>query len=375
MPDELSQTHKPAVAMVAPSLGILGGQAVQARRLLDAWSAEGDVEVFLVPINPEPPGWLRPLTRIKYVRTAITQLIYWPSLVRAAATADVFHVFSASYFSFVLAPWPAVVVARLFGRPVLMNYRSGEAPDHLGRSTLARRTLRSAALNVVPSRFLQEVFAKHGIESRVIPNTIDRERFPFALRRPLRPQLLSTRNFEPLYNVACTLKAFAIVQRQHPDATLRLVGGGSQASSLRQLVADLGLRNVHFVGPVAPAEIWRHYAAADIYIQTPDVDNMPGSVLEAYASGLPVVSTDVGGVPAILTHETHGLLAPADDANAVATQVLRLLSDPVMAERLALAAYASTENLAWEKVRGQWKAAYRELLGYPLQDVPAVQES
>jgi phenylacetate-CoA ligase len=102
---------------------------------------------------------------------------------------------------------------------------------------------------------------------------------------------------------------------------------------------------------------------------------MPGSVLEAYASGLPVVSTDVGGVPAILTHETHGLLAPADDANAVATQVLRLLSDPVMAERLALAAYASTENLAWEKVRGQWKAAYRELLGYPLQDVPAVQES
>ena len=83
------------VAIVAPTLSILGGQAVQAQRLLDGWRDDREVRAFLVPINPEPPSWLRPLMRIKYVRTLITQLIYLPVLVQSIARADVVHVFSA----------------------------------------------------------------------------------------------------------------------------------------------------------------------------------------------------------------------------------------------------------------------------------------
>ena len=68
-----------------------------------------------------------------------------------------------------------------------------------------------------------------------------------------------------------------------------------------------------FAGRVPPAEIWRYYADADIYVQTPDIDNMPSSVLEAYASGCAVVATNAGGVPAILTDEAHGLLIGCND--------------------------------------------------------------
>ena len=96
---------------------------------------------------------------------------------------------------------------------------------------------------------------------------------------------------------------------------------------LRKLAEDRGLRNVRFAGRVAPGDIWRFYADADIYVQTPDIDNMPSSVLEAYASGCAVVSTEAGGVPAILTHEVHGLLAPCGDHQAVASHVCRLLQD------------------------------------------------
>src|ERR671913_1982188 len=154
------------VALVAPTLGILGGQAVQADSLLRAWQNDPDVHARLVPVNPMPPGLFRRAAGIKYVRTVATQLTYWPLLVRELRHVDVVHVFSASYFSFLLAPWPAVQVARLLGKPVVLNYRSGEAPDHLARSPLARRTLERVNLNVVPSRFLHDVFAGFGIPSR-----------------------------------------------------------------------------------------------------------------------------------------------------------------------------------------------------------------
>ena len=161
--------------------------------------------------------------------------------------------------------------------------------------------------------------------------------------------------------MASTLRAFGIIQRRYPAATLTLVGAGSEDASLRRLAAELGLRGVTFAGRVAPQDISQYYAAADIYVQTPTIDNMPLSILEAFASGLPVVSTEAGGVPAMLTHEVHGLLAPVGDAGQVAAQVVRLLEDSALAHRLTLAACDSTDALVWERVRDRWAAVYREL--------------
>ena len=350
------------VAIVAPSMGILGGQAVQASRLLRSWRDDPDVHAWLVPINPLPPRGLQWMVGIKYVRTLATQLFYWPSLVRELRKADVVHVFSASYFSFLLAPLPAVLVARLLGKPVVMNYRSGQAPDHLKRSAVARGTLRMVEQNAVPSRFLHDVFASFGIRSEIIPNIVDVERFRFRRRDQLRPRILSTRNFETLYNLPCTLRAFRLVQDRYPDASLTLVGAGSQDTALRQLASELGLRNVTFVGRVPPDDIWRYYAEADIYLQTPNIDNMPTSVLEAYASGCPVVATNAGGVPAILTDGLHGLMVPCDDHQAAAGAIERLLADPALARRLADGALEACGRYQWSSVRNQWVALYRRMV-------------
>lgn len=349
------------VAIVAPSLGILGGQAVQADRLVNAWRGDPDVECWLVPVNPTPPGILKHATRVKYLRTVATQLTYWPLLVRELSRADVVHIFSASYSSFLLAPLPAVLVARALGRPAIMNYRSGEAPDHLRRSVIARRTLAAVDRNVVPSTFLAQVFARHGIKAAIIPNVVDLDRFGFRERTPLAPRLVSTRNFEPLYNVACTLRAFRLVQDRHPSASLTLVGGGSAEPELRALVSLLELRNVRFAGRMAPDEIHREYAAADIYVQTPNIDNMPTSVLEAFASGLPVVSTEAGGMPAIVSNGRNGLLAPLDDDRGIASHVMRLLDDRALASRLTNEAYEWCRGCTWTSVRDRWLALYRDV--------------
>jgi len=369
---ELNNGHL-RVALVAPSLRILGGQAVQADRLLQAWKGDPDVHAWLVPHNPLPAAPLRWATRIKYLRTVVTEATYIPLLVSELRRADVVHIFSASYTSFLLAPLPAQLIARALGKPVVMNYRSGEAPDHLRRSRIARSALRRVDRNAVPSRFLRDVFAEFDIDSVIVPNVIAVERFPYRPRTPLRPRLLSTRNLDGLYNVACTVRAFQQVQAEHPDASLTLVGDGTEAGRLKVLVSSLGLRNVTFAGRVDPSRIPAFYADHDIYVQSPNIDNMPASVLEAFASGLPVVSTDAGGVPTILRDGEDGLLAPVGDADAIAAHVIHLLQCPDRARTLAESAHRTVEAYTWPKVRHQWLSLYRSLLPRQARQRAAVQ--
>jgi len=236
MPDRLK------VAFVAPSLRILGGQAVQADRLLAAWRDDPDIDAWLVPVNPLPPKLLGWTLDVKYLRTLVTELTYLPLLVRQLARADVVHVFSASYTSFLLAPLPAMLIARALGRPVVLNYRSGEAPDHLQRSAIARKTIAQVNLNVVPSRFLVDVFRSFGIDATIVPNIVDPERFQYRERNPLRPRLVSTRNFDALYNVTMALIKAGRPDEARPFATqfVTTAPAAFYAADIARLKAWLG---------------------------------------------------------------------------------------------------------------------------------------
>ena len=351
------------VAIVAPSLRILGGHSVQAGSLLAGWRNDPEVDAWLVPIDPEPPRPLRAGTRVKYLRTLLVELTYLPQLARQMMRADVVHVFSASYWSFLLAPAPAVLLGSILGKPVVLNYHSGEAPDHLKRSRVARTILRLADECVVPSQFLVDVFRQFGIDAVAVANIVDQERFVFRERRTLRPRLLSTRNLASPYNVAATVRAFHHVKQRFPAATLTVVGDGPDAPAIQALVTRMGINGVQFLGRIEPHRMPHVYADHDIYVQSPDIDNMPLSVLEAFASGLPVVSTDVGGMRAILDHGSQGLLAPPNDDKALADLVIHMLEHPDEARSMARAAQATLRSFAWPAVRSLWLETYRRVLG------------
>ncbi|HKY04208.1 MAG TPA: glycosyltransferase family 4 protein, partial [Blastocatellia bacterium] len=281
--------------MVTSTAERLGGHAVQAGRMLEGLSRERGVRAELLPINPRLPGPLRLLQRVKYVRTLVTWPVYVLSLLVKLPRYDVVHVFAASYLSFLLTPTPAILIAKLYGKPVLLNYRSGEAEDHLARwrrTTIP--TLRLADRVIAPSGYLVDVFARFNIEASAIFNIVEADRFRFRERRRLRPIFFSNRNLESLYNVECTLRAFAIIQQRFPEASLIVAGDGGERERLEELARELALRNVEFKGRVSPEKMHELYAAADIYLNTPDIDNMPASILEAFASGLAVVTTDAG---------------------------------------------------------------------------------
>ncbi len=352
------------VCIVAPSTDILGGQAVQAQRLLERLREIEGITADFLPVNPRLPGVFGRLQKIKYVRTLLTEIVYLANLARRLRDYDVVHIFSASYFSFVLAPTPALVFAKLYGKGSILNYRSGEADDHLRRWRTAVPTARLADERIVPSGYLVDVFADHGLSARSIFNIVDLDRFRFRERRPLRPVFLANRNFEPLYNVACVVRAFALIQQRFPDASLRLAGDGSQRASLEQLVETLNVQNVRFTGRVPPERMHELYDAADIYLNASNIDNMPASIIESFAAGVPVISTRAGGIPYIVTHGETGLLVDLDDHEALAASAIRLLENPDLASRLASRAHAEcTEKYNWPAVREEWLGVYHELAG------------
>lgn len=349
------------VLMTAPSLDMLGGQSRQSARLRERLRDEESVEITFLPVNQRLPGPLGRLQKIKYVRTVLTTLAFWTKLLFAARRHDVLHVFSAAYYSYMLSAMPALVVGRLFGVKTVLNYRSGEAEHHLRNWRTAAPTMRLADAIVVPSGYLVDVFARFGLKARPIFNTIEFERFRFRERRPLRPVFLASRLLEPLYNVGCVLRAFALIQRKYPEASLTVAGEGRQRAELERLARELNLRNTEFVGGVAFERMPDLYDAADIYLNAPNLDNMPSSIVECLAAGLPVVTTEAGGIPYIVKHEETCLMVGLDDHEALAGAALRLLEDEELATRIARAARQHCEKFSWPTARDQWVGLYHEL--------------
>jgi glycosyltransferase involved in cell wall biosynthesis len=365
------------VCLVGPSLDILGGQAVQAQRLLERLSQSPRLAVSFLPVNPRLPGPLRLLQRIKYVRTIATSIAYVATLVRQLSRVDVVHCFSASYWSFVLAPLPAMAVGRAFGKKVVLNYRSGEAEDHLSRwRGSAVPAMRLAHRIIVPSEYLVEVFRRFGLHAEAIANFVELDRIPFRERSTPRPVFLSNRNFAAHYDVGSVLRAFALIQRAHPDASLLVAGDGEQRDELRSLARSLQLKQVEFLGGVAQREMPALYDRADVYLNSPRIDNMPNSVLEAFAAGLPVVTSDAGGIPYIARDEETALMVPAGDPERLARAALRMLDEPGLAQRLTRAAREECEGrYTWEAVRGEWERCYLSLCGMSDAQLPAVRDA
>jgi L-malate glycosyltransferase len=349
------------VTIVAASLQYVGGQSVQADLLRRGWQDDPDVEARFLPIDPALPRLLGWVERVPFLRTLIRQPLYLFSLWRGLADSDIAHIFSASYWSFLIAPAPALWISRLRGKKAIIHYHSGEARDHLQRFRSARAILPKADRLVVPSDYLVGVFREFGLDAHVVPNIVDLSQFSFRRRRPLRPHLICTRGFHPYYGLDVVVRAFAEVQRQFPEARLDLVGKGPSEGEIRALVQELHLPGVHFLGVASRDEIGRLYDQSDIFINASRVDNMPVSILEAFACGTPVVSTAAESIPFLVEHERTGLLSPVGNSAALAGNVIRLLRDSDLAERLALQAYKESQTYHWSAVREQWLAAYRSL--------------
>src|SRR4051812_49366510 len=185
--------------IIAPSHDILGGQSVHAAQLVKEFGKETTLRVSFLPINPRAPGFLKYLQRVKFIRTITTSFIYLIKLLTKIPRHDVIHVSSAAHTGFIISTMPPVYLGKLFGKKVVLNYHAGQAVEHLREwKRTAIPTARRVDAVVVPSGWLVDVFAEHGLSARAIFNHVKLDDFHFRERKPLRPVFLSNRNFNPI---------------------------------------------------------------------------------------------------------------------------------------------------------------------------------
>lgn len=340
-----------------------GGMANQTRQLADLLAAERAVVEVVATNAAHRPAWA---ARIVGVRALVRLLPYLLALWRAAGRSEVFHVMANSGWAWHLFAAPAIWIGRLRRVRVVVNYRGGEAADFLARAPWrVRLTMRRAARLVVPSPFLQAIFERHGMPAEVLLNVIDLARFrprdtgAAAVPGAGGAHVVVTRNLEPIYDIATALRAFALLRASNAEARLTVAGSGPEATPLKALAVELGIAGaVRFTGALDREAMAALYREADVCLNASLADNTPNALLEALASGVPVVSTHSGGIPQLVAHEKTALLvAPADPA-ALAAALARVLGDAPLRRRLVEAGLRQVQRHTWQHVAPRLAATY-----------------
>lgn len=218
-----------------------------------------------------------------------------------------------------------------------------------------RKIFKEADTNIVPSSYLLDKLSPYLENLRLIPNWINLEQYKFRERKEIEPKLLWVRSFDKVYDPYLALDVVEKLTKKYPNVNLCMVGPEKDGSLAR--MKDLALKRnlpVSFPGKLEKAEWIGLSEEFDIFLNTTLVDNNPVSVLEAMALGIPVVSTNVGGIPYMIRNEENGLLVEPGNSDAMVEAIINLLQNPELAGRLSKTSREEIEKYDWEQVKPLW---------------------
>lgn len=261
------------------------------------------------------------------------------------------------YFAFIISQ-----MCRVFNIPYIPNLNGGNLPRRFDSSPkMCNLIFKNAYCNVAPSKYLKESFEIHGYSNlKYIPNTIEIANYPFFKRDYSKPKLLWVRSFSRIYNPLMAVKVLKALKNKGMDAILCMVGPDSDGSmqDVKVLAKKLGVE-VRFTGKLSKQEWILLSENYNFFINTTTIDNTPVSVIEAMALGLPIVSTNVGGMPYLIKNDVHGILVKNDDVNHMVKAIVMVLDHPEKRDEMILNARRLAESFDW----GVVKLAWREVLG------------
>lgn len=241
--------------------------------------------------------------------------------------------------------------------PYVPILHGGNLPQRLEHNPkLCQHLFAKAKVNVAPSAYLMQYFKTAGYTNiKHIPNTIAINDYTYRKREIIQPKLLWVRSFAHLYNPLLALKVLKALLKSYPNAKLSMVGPFKDDSiEICKKFAQQHQLPVTFTGGMEKKD-WLAYAKDfDIFINTTNVDNTPVSVIEAMALGLPVVSTNVGGLPYLLEDRKDALLVAPKNIQAMLNAITELLTQPHLVKELTQSARQKAENFDWEQVKQAW---------------------
>jgi len=256
--------------------------------------------------------------------------------------------------------WYAFLCSQ-FARIVKLKYipilHGGNLPNRLKKNPIvSRMVFANAFCNVAPSEYLKETFEKVGFKNIVhISNFIELESYTFKQRDHFEPKLLWVRAFSSIYNPEMAVYVLESLQKKYPMATLTMVGPDKDGSLLttQSIASELSL-SVNFTGKLEKQKWLKLASTHDIFINTTHLDNTPVSVIEAIALGLPIVSTNVGGIPYLLKNDENALLVDDNDVLGMAKAIEKLLINNKKTQLMVLNAKKNIAQMDWQIIKNQW---------------------
>ena len=258
--------------------------------------------------------------------------------------------------------WYTVIcsaLCRILGKKYICVLHGGDFPTRLANSPkLCAFVFKHSLINISPSLYLKHHFSNAGFKVQYIPNFINITDYNYNNKTYNKPRLLWVRAFHKTYNPTLAPKIIAELITKYSDIELCMVGGQADKTfnETQLLAKELGVAdNINYKGRLTKKE-WRELAADyNIFINTTNYDNQPVSVVEAMALGLPVVSTNVGGLKYLIQNEENGLLVEPDNAKIFAERIDQLIMNPTLAEKIATNARKKVEGFDWQtSIRAEW---------------------
>jgi glycosyltransferase involved in cell wall biosynthesis len=267
-----------------------------------------------------------------------------------------------SVFSNLAFVWAEAVSFELrrLGKPYILSLHGGALPQFASKwPRRTRRLLQSATQVVAPSGYLAEHLGAYCDDIEIIPNAIELRTEKVVPRTMVKPNLVWLRAFHTIYNPKLAVDVVAELARTRPDISLAMIGpdrGDGSLAATRAYAAERGQADrIRFVPGIPHVDVPHVLDAADIFLNTTDIDNTPVSILEAASAGLCIVSTNVGGVPYLLEHGKHALLVPPRDTAAMVAAVQRILDDRGLAACLSSAAHERVNEFGWSMILERWE--------------------
>lgn len=256
---------------------------------------------------------------------------------------------------------------QILRKPFILTLHGGNLPVFARCwSNRVKRLLQSAGAVTAPSRYLQEEMRHYREDVYLLPNPLDINNYPFRLRSISNLRLVWLRAFHNIYHPQMAPLVIANLRESFPDITLTMIGPDKEDGSMqetRATIENLGLqKNIDIVPGTPKSKVPEYLGSAYIFINTTNIDNTPVSVLEAMACGLCIVSTNVGGLPALLDNEIDALLVPPNDPQSMSSAVRRILTNQKLAETLSKNARKKAERFDWSTVLPQWEFLFEEIL-------------
>jgi len=262
--------------------------------------------------------------------------------IPACKTVRITYNSGMSFFSEIV---PAILIGRFFGKELILQYQSNKAEEELedyGRGL--HPFLKLCHRIEVTSEYTAHVFRRYNLSTSIVPLQVDPTLFSPRLIKSVQPRIISTRRHDRGNNLVGVIKAFRRVKQKYPRAELIILGDGPQRRWLEELVISERISGVTCTGYISHEETAKYFATADIYLNNATLDGLPLSLLEALSAGLPVVSTKVGDIPAVIQHGVNGLLIDNNDPPMIANSIIELVETPSLVAKLSSGAVEAARN-------------------------------